>query len=362
MCLAVLIYAAGLTLSPVSLAAYTIAQSRKLGRENVGNRFDASRPMQVGGQAVLEGVMMRAPGMVATALRRADGTITVRKDPFVSLAERHPFFKQPVIRGAVGLVEMLVIGLRTLNYSGEIAMQDLDAKEGSKAPQPVPKQASGDKVKLGLTVFIALLAGMALFFATPLFVATAFFSIDQEPLLFNLVAGGIRMSIFLVYLFGISLLPDVRRLFQYHGAEHKSVFAFERGESLDVASAARQSRFHPRCGTSFLLIVMLSSILLFAMLDAVLILWIGRISLVTRLVTHLPLLPLVGGISYELIRVSARHSSTTIGKMIVAPGLWLQKITTKEPDERQLEVALTALRAALGQEEEMTEQKVAVSG
>ncbi|RPH37815.1 DUF1385 domain-containing protein [bacterium] len=348
-------------------------------------RFDIAKPMQVGGQAVLEGVMMRAPGMIATAVRRADGTIVVRKDPFVSLAERYPMFKSPVVRGAVGLVEMLVIGVRTLNYSGEIAMEDLGREEAKEAAQagpapdlerdvsvtsasggagPVPASSSGDKAKLGLTVLVALLAGAALFFATPLFVATTFFSVEQEPLLFNLVAGGVRMTIFLAYLVSISLLRDVRRLFQYHGAEHKVVFAFEKGEMLDVASAARQVRFHPRCGTSFLLIVMLVSILLFAMLDAALILWLGPISLVTRLVTHLPLLPLVGGVSYELIRISARHSSTMIGKMIVAPGLWLQKITTKEPDESQLEVALMALKAALGQEEaaSVPPQQVAAIG
>jgi uncharacterized protein YqhQ len=315
------------------------------------NRFDITRPMQVGGQAVLEGVMMRGPRMVATAVRRADGTIVVRKDPFVSLAERYPVFKLPVIRGAVGLVEMLVIGVRTLNFSGEVAMGNLIRKEEGKPAQSAPESSVRDKATLGLTVLVALLAGTALFFATPLFVATAFFSVDQQPLLFNLVAGGIRMSIFLAYLISISLLPDVRRLFQYHGAEHKTVFAYEKGEALDIASAARQVRFHPRCGTSFLLIVMLVSILLFAMVDAALILWLGPISLATRLITHLPLLPLVGGLSYELIRVSARHSSTLVGRMIVAPGLWLQKITTKEPDESQIEVALTALRTALGQEE-----------
>ncbi len=347
-------------------------------KNSVENRFDMTRPMQVGGQAVLEGVMMRGPGMVATAVRRADGTIIVRRDPFVSLAERYPIFKLPLIRGAVGLVEMLVIGVRTLNYSGEIAMEDLDKGEDKQPAQPrsapdpsrlpdgtrlsftdgersgagpVAASSSHEKVKLGLTVLVALLAGAVLFFATPLLVATAFFRVDQDPFLFNLVAGGIRMSIFLAYLGSISFLRDVRRLFQYHGAEHKVVFAFERGESLDVESAGRQVRFHPRCGTSFLLIVMLVSILLFAMLDAALIGWLGPISLVTRLVTHLPLLPLVGGVSYELIRVSARHSSTMVGRMIVAPGLWLQKITTKEPDESQLEVALAALWAALGREE-----------
>jgi uncharacterized protein YqhQ len=307
--------------------------------------------MQVGGQAVLEGVMMRAPGMVATAVRRTNGSIVVRKDPFVSLAERNPLFTLPILRGAVGLFEMLVIGIRTLNYSGEIAMEDAGSGEKRQPTQSVPASASRDNVKLGLTLLGALVVGAALFFATPLVVATSFFRVEQEPFIFNLVAGGIRMAIFLAYLISISFLRDVHRLFQYHGAEHKAVFAFEKGEELDVSSASRQIRFHPRCGTSFLLIVMLVSILLFAMLDALVIHAFGATSLIIRLATHLPLLPLVGGVSYELIRISARHSSSFIGKIIVAPGLWLQKITTKEPDETQLEVALTALRAALGEEE-----------
>jgi uncharacterized protein YqhQ len=145
------------------------------------------------------------------------------------------------------------------------------------------------------------------------------------------------------------MIRDIKRLFQYHGAEHKAVFAFERGEQLTVEAAAKQSRFHPRCGTSFLLIVMFVAIILFSVLDILLIQWLGQLTVLTRIATHIPLIPLVGGVSYEFIRASAKRSETSIGRLVVAPGLWLQKITTKEPDETQLEVALIALRCALGE-------------
>ena len=314
-------------------------------------RFDISQPMQVGGQAVLEGVMMRAPGMVATAVRKANGDIVVKKEPHVSLGERYPFLKLPILRGAVGLIEMLVIGMRTLNFSAEVAMEDADASNGrnGKSSNGQAKR-KGESLKLGITVAVSLLIGVAIFFVTPLFVTTSLFVVDQEPFAFNLIAGAIRIAMLLVYLGLISLMKDIRRLFQYHGAEHKAVFAFELGAGLTVKGAARQIRFHPRCGTSFLLIVMVVSILLFSVLDALLISWLGSIDLITRLLTHLPLIPLVGGISYEFIKASAKRSNTPIGKMIVAPGLWLQKITTKEPDESQLEVAVVALRCALGEE------------
>ncbi|MBI5474483.1 MAG: DUF1385 domain-containing protein [Ignavibacteriae bacterium] len=303
--------------------------------------------MAVGGQAVLEGVMMRAPGMVATAVRKASGEIVVKKEPHVSLAERYPIFKSPILRGAVGLIEMMVIGIRTLNFSAEVALDESDNRNGNGAAK---KSSSSENLKLAATVIFALTVGITVFFVTPLAVTTFFFDVEQKPLWFNLIAGGIRIGLLLLYLLAISLLKDIKRLFQYHGAEHKAVFAFEKGEALDVASASRQSRFHPRCGTSFLLIVMAVAIVLFSLLDVFLIQWLGHISVVTRIATHLPLIPFVGGVSYEFIRASAKRSETPLGRLLVAPGLWLQKITTKEPDESQLEVAVAALRCALGEE------------
>jgi uncharacterized protein YqhQ len=315
--------------------------------------------MAVGGQAVLEGVMMRAPGVVATAVRRANGTIELKKEVHRSLGERFPFFRLPVLRGAVGLVEMMVIGIRTLNFSAEIATQDMETEQGIvgngvAAPRPGSPR---ERLALAATVVLSLTIGVAVFFVTPLALTTWFFDVEQEAFWFNMIAGGVRIGLLLVYLAAISMIEDIRRLFEYHGAEHKAVFAFEKGEGLTIEACARQSRFHPRCGTSFLLIVMCSAILLFSILDAILIQQFGQITVLMRIATHLPLIPLVGGISYEFIRTSAKHSETTIGRIVVAPGLWLQKITTREPDASQLEVAIAALKAALG-EDEQAEEKV----
>ncbi len=261
--------------------------------------FDPNKPMQVGGQAVIEGVMMRAPGMVATAVRRSNGEIIIKKEEFHTLAERKTFFKAPIIRGAVGLVEIMIIGI-------------------------------------------------AIFFVTPLFVATHLFRVEQDAIAFNLISGGVRLLLLILYITAISFMKDVKRVFQYHGAEHKVVFAFESKAPLTIEDARRFSRFHPRCGTSFLLIVMLSSIIIFSIFDALYMQYIGQMDLITRLFTHLPLIPLIGGTAYEFIRLSARKSNTTIGKILVTPGLLLQKITTKEPTDDQIEVALEALKASLG--------------
>jgi len=312
-------------------------------------KFDARRPMQVGGQAIIEGVMMRAPGMVAAAVRRPDGSIAVRKDPYVSLADRSRVWALPVLRGAVGLVEMLLIGLRMLNYSADVATGADTGAQGEEGGDGAEKPAAGT-LRIALTVAVALIAGSAIFFLTPLMITTLFFHVDQQPLWFNLIAGGIRLALFLGYLLAIAAMKDVRRIFEYHGAEHKAVFAFEEGSPLDVEAASCQTRFHPRCGTSFLLVVMLVAIALFGLLDTLMIAWLGRLTLLLRIGTHLPLIPLLGGVSYECIRISARNSGTLIGRIVVAPGLWLQKITTREPDAGELEVALVALRAALGEE------------
>lgn len=316
------------------------------------SKFDEMKPMAVGGQAVLEGVMMRAPGRVATAVRKADGMIVVKQESHVSLADRFQLFKLPIMRGAVGLIEMMVIGIRTLNFSAEVAMADADkeSKTNGNGEVKTPAAATRENVKLAVTVVFSLTVGVAVFFVTPLAVTTFLFDVEQDPFWFNLIAGGIRIVLLLLYLAAISMLKDIRRLFQYHGAEHKAVFAFEKGEGLTVAAAARQSRFHPRCGTSFLLIVMCTAIVVFSVLDVFLMRWLGELNVLIRIATHLPLIPLVGGVSYEFIRASAKRSETPVGKFVIAPGLWLQKITTREPDEHQLEVAVIALRCALGEE------------
>ncbi len=309
--------------------------------------FNPAEPMQVGGQAVIEGVMMRAKGMIATAVRRPDGKIIVKKEEFHSLAERYPFLRIPIIRGAVGLIEMMYIGIKTFNYSAEIAMGDPSGSES----EPAKGQST---FSLSVALIAAIALGLGIFFFIPLFIATLFFKVEQQPLLFNLVAGAIRITILIVYLYSISLMKDIYRLFQYHGAEHKAVFTFEQNAPLEISSALRFTRFHPRCGTSFVLLVMLVSILLFSILDAAVLLAYGSLSLPIRLATHIPFIPIVGGISYEVLKMSAKHAASPFGRLLVAPGLWLQKITTKEPDESQMEVSLCAIKAALRLDEAST--------
>jgi len=308
--------------------------------------------MQIGGQAVIEGVMMRAPGTVATAVRRKSGRIVVQMSQFRSFIERHPAFNIPVVRGAVGLVDMLVLGVRALNWSAEVAMLDAPPKnglegKGSSRPESAPSKSSTGTVAASLLLSLAVALGV--FYVTPLVVTTRLFHVEQQAFAFNLVSGLIRIVILVGYLYSISLIKDIKRLFEYHGAEHKSIFAFELNDRLIPAAVARHTRFHPRCGTSFLLMVMFVAIVSFALLDWGLIRLTGGISLAMRLAFHLPFIPVVGGIAYECIRFSSRHTATWWGRIIVAPGLWLQGITTREPDERQIEVALAALMCALGE-------------
>ncbi len=307
-------------------------------------KFDINQPIQVGGQAVIEGVMMRAKGMIATAVRRANGEIVVKKMPFTSVMEKYPLLNKPIIRGTIGLVEMMYVGISTLNYSAEIAMQDEAAKDETKIKKEIKPQS---KLALTATLVFSLAIGIGLFFFLPLFAATQFFDVAQKPFEFNLVSGAIRISILLGYLYAISKMKDVHRLFQYHGAEHKAVFAFEQDAPLTVPSAMTYTRFHPRCGTSFVLQVMLIAILLFSVMDTILLQFIHELTLPIRLATHIPFIPILGGISYEFLKLSAKHSNSPLGKIFVAPGLWLQKITTEEPDESMMEVSLAAIKAAL---------------
>jgi uncharacterized protein YqhQ len=302
----------------------------------------------LGGQAVIEGVMMRGPKSVATAVRRADGEIVLHVESFVPLAQRSKLWSLPLFRGAGGLVEMLALGIRMLNFSAEIALADSPGSKGNgDGGKAHASTATKDALRLGVTVIFSLALAGALFIVAPLYITTALLDATQSPFTFNLVAGGVRLLIFLGYLLFISQMKDVKRLFMYHGAEHKTVFAYERERLLTVDAALRQSRFHPRCGTSFLLVVMIAAIMVFSLTDTTMIMLTGSITLPVRLITHLMILPLVGGFSYEVIRFSAKHAGTLPGKIVIAPGLWLQRITTREPDREQIDVALVALRAAL---------------
>lgn len=311
-------------------------------------QYDPEKPMQVGGQAVMEGVMMRAPGAVATAVRKPNGEIVVKRDEYRSVIEKYSWLNVAIVRGAVGLVDMMILGIRTLNWSAEVAM----AEEKKEKATETKKES---KFSIYFTVAVALVLGVGIFFGLPILLTSYLFDVDKTALSFNLFSGAIRITLFMIYLLSISQLPDVFRLFQYHGAEHKSIFAFEEQQSVDLATARTYTTLHPRCGTSFLLIVMVVSILSFAVLDSILLSFMEELSVYKRLLIHLPFIPVVGGLSYEVVKFSAKHTDTFWGRLLVKPGLWLQLITTKEPDDSQLEVALVALKSALGMKPESIE-------
>ncbi len=310
--------------------------------------------MPVGGQAVIEGVMMRSPKRIATAVRRASGKIEVKVHEYKSLIQRYKYVNIPIIRGAITLIEVMVLGIKNLQWSADKAMEDVEEqeiKEGKRKRQKSKDKKPGMSTLSAIfTISVALIIGISAFFVLPLYLTTEIFNIEKQALPFNLVAGIIRIIFFLLYIWGISFMKDVKRLFEFHGAEHKTVFAFEEKVQLSPDKVQKFSTFHPRCGTSFLVIVMLVSLVFFAIVDTLVMLWLGKISLLIRLVTHLPLIPIMGGISYEALKASARNIDNSFVRALIAPGLGLQRITTSEPDEQQLEVAIAALNAALGED------------
>jgi len=289
----------------------------------------------VGGQAVIEGVMMRVPGAYAVAVRDPKGQIQTRYEDFTSAVERSRWLQLPLVRGAVHLFEALKIGLSTLNWSVEMAYPE--------------EAASKNSTSSFLTTFLALALAVGLFFIAPLWITTRLFQVEQQALGFNLTAGGIRIAFFLLYLGLISLVKDVRRLFQYHGAEHKTVYAFEAGKALTVDATRDFPTQHPRCGTSFIFIVLIAAILAFALIDTVVLALVGRISLGLRLLVHLPLIPVVAGLGYEALKITARYQHIALFRWLSLPGIWLQYITTRTPDDDQVTVALESLKTAFGE-------------
>jgi uncharacterized protein YqhQ len=306
-----------------------------------------SDDQSVGGQAVIEGVMMRSPRRIATAVRKPDREILTKNDPYIPLSKRHKLLNIPVFRGALSFFEMLIIGLKALNFSADIALEESQRAEKGADWQ----RTRGERIKDGLilagTLVLALGMALCVFFALPLFL-TEIIGLSKGALSFNVVAGFIRVSFFLAYLWAISRWKEIKRILEYHGAEHKSIYAFEAGEELTVATVRRHSTHHPRCGTSFLLIVVILAILLFAIADTVVEMQLGhRPTLLQRFITHFSLLPLLGGISFELLKLSGKKRDNRYVRWLTAPGLLLQRITTQEPDDSQLEVAIVALKSAL---------------
>ena len=391
------------------------------------------RDLIVGGQAVIEGVMMRTPNAYAIAVRKADGTIVNTSARLPKLGDKYPLLKLPVLRGSAVLVQSMGLGIKALNYSANEAFADAQEAEVQEVefaltpaviegegdfagvtgavpglfPIPTQKRSKDEMKKGGTTaaagsIIFALIFNVLLFVAAPLLLTNALFiaagwaptpsvtssttpsaqatQMNESPsaatedadkawytrawtatktylhpvrpsIAFNLVDGVIRMSFFLIMIFSFSLLKDLRRVFEYHGAEHKTVFTWESGLPLTVANARPQPRQHPRCGTSFLMIVMLVSIVLFSV--------VKFDSLIYNFLVRIALIPIVAGVSYEIIRVSAKKESGWFFKVITRPGVWLQNITTQEPDDQQLEVAIEALKESLKLEPQPAEAALA---
>jgi len=293
--------------------------------------------IRVGGQAVIEGVMMRSPKSMAIAVRRPNGEIVVKREGLTFFSEQTFFFKLPLVRGVITLISALILGIQALNYSANQALAEEEKALSSWA--------------MGVTLAAALCFGIVLFFLLPLYVTKwlrfAIPMVSESGLLFNLVDGAIRLIIFLAYLWGISFFKEIRRVFQYHGAEHKSIFAFEAGESLIIDRVKGFSYLHPRCGTSFLLIVMLVSILVFALIP-------HHLPFGYKVASRVVLIPLIAGLSYEIIRFADQKRENRGIQYFIKPGLWLQRLTAREPSEAQIEVALCALKGVLELEEHRT--------
>ena len=325
---------------------------------------DLSR-VHYGGQAVIEGVMMRGPTAVATAVRTPNGEIRVRREQYVSASRRHRLLRAPVLRGGLTLIESLSLGIRALNYSASVAMEEppkegaAEAREDDLAPGAVPGAGAGDTAAdaddtvpdasrragwktdatLTATMVFAFALGIVIFFWIPMVISGFLTDVlgSESGILFNLIDGIIRVIFFLAYIWGISRWKEMARIFEYHGAEHKIIFTQEDGLELTPENARKFTTRHPRCGTSFLLIVMVVSILVFMIF--------GKPPTIRLRLARLLLIPVIAGISYEIMKVAAKKADRPWARALSAPGVWLQGITTKEPSDDQVEVAIAALKA-----------------
>ena len=288
----------------------------------------------VGGQAVMEGVMMRAPHSYCVAVRKASGEVVTEQMPLARISDTHKIFKLPVFRGMGTLYQAMKLGIKALRFSTTAALEAPNAPAGER-PAELPTWALAGPLLFSLVSFLFLYKFMPLLLVTRL---AKIYPVLSGRLAFNAVDGAIRIVIFLAFLYGLSRMKDIRRMFQYHGAEHKVVFNFESGQPVNVANAQKFSTFHPRCGTSFLFVMMILAMPVYAL--------IPFDNFAAKLVCRILLLPLVVGVSYELVRFAAKRRGSFLAT-ITAPGLWLQRITTKPPADEQAAIAIRALEGAM---------------
>lgn len=288
-----------------------------------------------GGQAVIEGVMMRSPLKYAIAVRKPDKEIILKIGKIRTLSDKMKFLKWPIFRGVLNLIESLVLGLKALTYSAE---------------QATGEEEKINSVEMFFTILIAFGLFIVFFIALPTAMARYLDRYLSNVIIYNLFEGFLRISIFITYLFFISRIKDIKRVFEYHGAEHKVVYTYEAGEELNVDNVKKYSTLHPRCGTSFIFIVLIMSILVFSLL--------GRQTLLLRIAYRIAIIPIIAGLSYEILKLSAKNMNKSIVKWAVMPGLWFQKLTTSEPDNTQIEVAIKALEGVLPKENKNIKSEV----
>ncbi len=303
----------------------------------------------IGGQAVMEGVMMRGPHKTAVAVRKPDGEITVKVDKN-GTKKKHKLLKLPIIRGCINFFESMVIGIKALMYSAEFV--DLEEEESESKFEKWLEEKLGDKIKdvvIYFSLIVSVFLSVGLFILLPTVITRAVEALFEgiafvgTKTFTSLCEGIVRMVIFVSYLALVSQMKDIKRVFEYHGAEHKSIACYEAGEELTVENVKKYTRLHPRCGTSFLLFVMIVSIIIFSLLP--------RTSIIPRLLMRIALLPVVAGISYEIIKLAGKSKNKCVC-LLTKPGLWLQKLTTREPDESQIEVAITSLTSVMPEDKE----------
>jgi len=297
----------------------------------------------VGGQAVLEGVMMRSPHAWAIAVRKPSGEVATHSEPMERPSEVHKWMGWPIVRGVMTLGYAMTLGFRALRFSANVALDQLPADEQGKKVE-ISGWVAAANILLSLAFFIVMYKLLPLAAATGLKRVNAIFA---NPIVFNLVDGVIRIALFLLFIWGVSLMKDIRRVYEYHGAEHKTVFAFENGDPLNEAAVQKYSTFHPRCGTSFLMTVMIFSILVYIVANAI----FPVTTFAARFATRIILLPVIAGLSYEIIRFAAKHRGSLFALM-TAPGLWLQRITTQPPSDDQVQCAIIALDQAMDLEKQ----------